>query len=48
MTYKEFDMLFTGDISERIEKELVNISDCDVAKGGCIHGFKKFIVGRIP
>ena len=32
MTYKEFDMLFTGDISERIEKELVNISDCDVLK----------------
>lgn len=32
MTYKEFDMLFTGDISESIEKELVNISDCDVLK----------------
>ncbi len=32
MTYKEFEMLFTGDISEKIEKELADISDCDVLK----------------
>lgn len=32
MTYKEFDMLFTGDISENIEKELADISSCDVLK----------------
>ena len=32
MIYKEFDMLFTGDISENIEKELAYISECDVLK----------------
>lgn len=32
MKYKEFDMLFTGDISEAIEKELTDIDDCDVLK----------------